>query len=295
MVSWFVGVLQQLRIDGSVRCPHENEAIWSGRTIAGLRDVRKTGRLRHHVADGDDGGGKRTVQPACCWQTENPAGASAAFCSGRHVLAGVGIQGRGGSRCREPPLLLAEWSVYSFIWRCLHCDSFVKVRLTQTETDTQTDTQTEKETDTQTDTQRHTDTATHTDLKQHDLVAVCNARVPLSLVESVHQRKRRRRMDSAAVGRRRTQLERVLLSAQADTYLRALGSRVAERPAAEAPLLLAEWSVYSFMWRCSHCDSHVKVRLTETETETETETQTEVLGALPAACHPLRVAFVPLH
>ena len=43
-----------------------------------------------------------------------------------------------------------------------------------------------------------------------------------------------------AVGRWRTQLERVLLSAQADTYLRALGSRVAERPAAEPPLLLAE-------------------------------------------------------
>ena len=33
-----------------------------------------------------------------------------------------------------------------------------------------------------------------------------------------------------AVGRWRTQLERVLLTAQADTYLRALGSRVAERP-----------------------------------------------------------------
>ena len=36
-----------------------------------------------------------------------------------------------------------------------------------------------------------------------------------------------------AVGRWRTQLERVLLTAQADTYLRALGSRVAERPTAE--------------------------------------------------------------
>ena len=42
------------------------------------------------------------------------------------------------------------------------------------------------------------------------------------------------------VGRWRTQLERVLLTAQADTYLRALGSRVAERPAAEPRLLLAE-------------------------------------------------------
>ena len=43
-----------------------------------------------------------------------------------------------------------------------------------------------------------------------------------------------------AVGRWRTQLERVLLTAQADTYLRALGSRVTERLAAEPPLLLAE-------------------------------------------------------
>ena len=43
-----------------------------------------------------------------------------------------------------------------------------------------------------------------------------------------------------AVGRWRTQLERVLLTAQTDTYLRAVGSRVAERPAAEHPLRLAE-------------------------------------------------------
>ena len=42
-----------------------------------------------------------------------------------------------------------------------------------------------------------------------------------------------------AVGRWRTQLERVLLTAQSDTYLRALGCRVAERHAAEPPLLLA--------------------------------------------------------
>ena len=45
---------------------------------------------------------------------------------------------------------------------------------------------------------------------------------------------------SHAVGRWRTQLERVLLTAEADTYLRALGSRVAERPAAEPPVCLAE-------------------------------------------------------
>ena len=65
-----------------------------------------------------------------------------------------------------------------------------------------------------------------------------------------------------AVGRWRTQLERVLLTAQADTYLRALGSKVAERPAAEPPLLLVEHSVHSFVWMTLHCDSHVKVRLT---------------------------------
>ena len=68
---------------------------------------------------------------------------------------------------------------------------------------------------------------------------------------------------SHAVGRWRTQLERVLLTAQADTYLRALGSRVAERPAADPPLLLAEWSVYSSVWRCLQCDSHEKVCLTD--------------------------------
>ena len=32
----------------------------------------------------------------------------------------------------------------------------------------------------------------------------------------------------------------------------------------------------------------------ETETETETEAETEVSGALPAACHPICVAFVPI-
>ena len=63
----------------------------------------------------------------------------------------------------------------------------------------------------------------------------------------------------------------MLLTAQTDTYLRSLGSRVAERPAAEPPPLLAEWSLYSSVWRCLHCDSHVKVRLTETETEKEEE------------------------
>ena len=43
-----------------------------------------------------------------------------------------------------------------------------------------------------------------------------------------------------AVGRWRTQLDRVLLTAQADTYLRALGFRVVQRPAVEPPLPFAE-------------------------------------------------------
>ena len=60
-----------------------------------------------------------------------------------------------------------------------------------------------------------------------------------------------------AVGRWRTQLERVLLTAQADTYLRAPGSRVAERPAAELPLPWAEWRVCTV----SVCSEVFAVRL----------------------------------
>ena len=70
VVSWFPGVLQQLWIDVSVRCPHErynesasktrggcsgwgsgeNEALWNGRASVGLRDLWKTGRRGHQVA-----------------------------------------------------------------------------------------------------------------------------------------------------------------------------------------------------------------------------------------------------
>ena len=64
VVSWFPGVLQQLWIDVSARCPHaercnesaskpgwlqllgkrRNEALWNGLASVGLRDLWKTGR-----------------------------------------------------------------------------------------------------------------------------------------------------------------------------------------------------------------------------------------------------------
>ena len=71
VVSWFLAVMQQLWMDVSVRCPHaeidnegaskrgggcscwgsaENEALWYGRAIVGLRDLWKTGRRGHQVA-----------------------------------------------------------------------------------------------------------------------------------------------------------------------------------------------------------------------------------------------------
>ena len=37
----------------------------------------------------------------------------------------------------------------------------------------------------------------------------------------------------------------------------------------EKIVVLAKKSVYSSVWRCLHCDSHVKVRLTEKETKTQ--------------------------
>ena len=86
----------------------ENEAIWSGFAIAGLRDLRKTGRRRHQVAArlGEDGG-ERAVQPTRCWTMEDPVGTSAAVCSSRHLLASTGV--RVAERpAAEPPLLQAE-------------------------------------------------------------------------------------------------------------------------------------------------------------------------------------------
>ena len=40
---------------------------------------------------GDNGGGERTVQPACCRTMENPAGTSAADCTGRHIPQRAGF------------------------------------------------------------------------------------------------------------------------------------------------------------------------------------------------------------
>ena len=89
----------------------------------------------------------------------------------------------------------------------------------------------------------------------------------------------------------RTQVERLLLAAQADTYSRALGSRAAERPAAEHPSAVGRVARAFFFFLiggASTCDSHVKVRQTETETETEAETETEV-WCIASACHSLGV------
>ena len=63
---------------------------------------------------------------------------------------------------------------------------------------------------------------------------------------------------------------RVLPSAQADTYLRAFGSKVATvgvavRPIAGALLLQIEQRVCLFIWRFLSRNTHVKVRLTVTE------------------------------
>ena len=71
------------------------------------------------------------------------------------------------------------------------------------------------------------------------------------------------------VGRWRTQLERAMLTAQADTYLRALGSRLAERPASVDGRV--ECAQFLSVRKYLPCDSHVKVRLTETESKTSEE------------------------
>ena len=122
VVSWFPGVLQQLWIDVSVRCPHterynesaskpgvpavageaeETKRYGTAVRAFGLRDSRKTGRRGHQVAArfGDYGGGKWKVQPACCWTMENPAGASIADCTSRHTLESAGIQSRTAACC----------------------------------------------------------------------------------------------------------------------------------------------------------------------------------------------------
>ena len=76
VVSWFLGVLQQLSVDARMQnvttkvCRNqewlqllekrgENEAIWHGRETVGLWDLRKIWRRRNQVAArfGDNGGG----------------------------------------------------------------------------------------------------------------------------------------------------------------------------------------------------------------------------------------------
>ena len=102
-----------LWMDVSVRCPHaerynESASKPGAATVAGEAEKTKrygmavralvfetygrlggegTKLLRDLVTNG---GGKWTVQPACCRTMENPAGTSTADCTSRHILASAG-------------------------------------------------------------------------------------------------------------------------------------------------------------------------------------------------------------
>ena len=80
---------------------------------------------------------------------------------------------------------------------------------------------------------------------------------------------------ACCVGRRRTHLERVLLL-RSDLLL----SLLCCRQSRACTVSFGGARIATIMFRVA---------------ETQTETETEVLGALLAACHPLCVAFVPLH
>ena len=120
VVSWFP-VLQQLWIDASVRCPHAeryNESASKPGVAAVAGEAEKTkpcgtavrsldletyGRLGGEgtklLRDFCGNGGERSVQPACCRLVEDPAGASAADCTSRHILASVRIQSCAATCC----------------------------------------------------------------------------------------------------------------------------------------------------------------------------------------------------
>ena len=121
VVSWFLGVLQQLWIDVSVRCPHAeryNESASKPGVAAIAGEAEKTKRLvrpcdRWSSRLMEDWAARapsccviwwqrrrRTdVQPACCRTVEDPAGASAAVCTSRDILASGGIQSCGATCC----------------------------------------------------------------------------------------------------------------------------------------------------------------------------------------------------
>ena len=122
MVSWFPGVLQQLWIDVSVRCPRAQrytESASKPGVAAVAGETEKTKRYGAAVTSlvfethgklggegakllrdlGEDGGGERAVQPTRCWKMEDPAGASAVVCSCRHLLAGAGVLSCGATCC----------------------------------------------------------------------------------------------------------------------------------------------------------------------------------------------------
>ena len=121
VVSWFPGVLQQLWIDVSVRCPHAeryNESASKPGVAAVAGEAEKTKRcgmaVRALVFEtygrlGGDGtkllrdlvttgaaNGQCSPHAVGRW---NPAGTSADDCTSRHKLECAGIQSRGATFC----------------------------------------------------------------------------------------------------------------------------------------------------------------------------------------------------
>ena len=92
-----------------------------------------------------------------------------------------------------------------------------------------------------------------------------------------------------AVVRWRTQQERVLLSAKADTFLRALGSRAAAtgQPAAlSSPTQEDQCSVFVFVLEehsATHMRKLVRQRQVDRLTGRQVDRLTDCIGALPAA------------
>ena len=118
VVSWFPGVLQELWIDVSVRCPHaerHNESASKPGVVAVAGEAEKTKRCGTAVRSlvfethGRLGGqGAKLLRDLvttaaangqCSPEDGGPVGASAAGCTSRHILASAGIQSRGATCC----------------------------------------------------------------------------------------------------------------------------------------------------------------------------------------------------